>query len=58
MAATVKMAAAVVVAVAVATVAAVATTTPMIADAVGGMATTGGGRGAIVSSSRKHTTIK
>ena len=44
-------------AVVLAMVAAVATTTMTTADAVGEMATTGGGRGAIVSVSRKHTTI-
>ena len=44
-------------AVALVAAAAVAMTTTMTADAVGGMATTGGGRGAIVSNSRKHKTI-
>ena len=56
MAGTVTMA--VTAAVALAAAAAVATTTTMTMDAVGGKATTGGGREAIVSNSRKHTTIK
>jgi hypothetical protein len=56
MAATVTTAATAVVA--LATAAAVATMTTTTADAVGRMATTRGGRGAIVSNSRKHTTIK
>jgi hypothetical protein len=44
--------------VALATAAAVATTTTTTSDAVSRMAPTGGGRGAIVSNSRKHTTIE
>ena len=55
MAATVTMMATA--AVALATAAAVAMTMMMTVNALGGMATTRGGRGAIVSDSRKHTTI-
>ena len=56
MVATVMMAATA--AVALATAAAVVTTTMRTVDEVGEMTATGGGRGAIVSNSRKHTTIK
>ena len=49
---------AVTVAVALAMAATVATTMTRAADAVGGMTTTRGGRGAIVSNNRKHATIK